>query len=132
MRSSLQLAAGLCFCINLTLLTLLSWRLWFVEENHWAADHRLALIALIPQVPLAWLARHRLLQGAMVTSWAVVVGLTIISVHYNALLPYNLWIERGMPAKWTTNAPRGPKTVSTRVSSRGDWVDFESVQFAVE
>jgi hypothetical protein len=99
----MRLAIALCALFNLAACAALGWRVAAVPENHWGLDHRwlIPLFALqlvfsvLPRLPLTSAAR-----GLLAVSSALALVLVVVLTQQNALLPYELWIERGMPAKW--------------------------------
>jgi hypothetical protein len=88
---------------NLGVLVVLGWRLAGPLSNHWAFDHRYWIPFLASELLIAALVRDRVLRWFMLGSGVLALGLTVLSITENGLLPYNLWIRRGMPLKWQTD-----------------------------
>jgi hypothetical protein len=98
-----RLVAASVALLNLAWIGLLAWRLWVVPENHWAWDQRGVVTILAVELGLIWVSRGwwRGCELALVAAPAMVgLGLTLATLEFNGLLPYNLWIQRGMPLKW--------------------------------
>jgi hypothetical protein len=93
----------LATAFNLVTLAALSWRVATTPDNHWGLDHRrlipvfaAELIACaVPRMPL-----HRLARLSVASSSAAALVAVVAFTQLNALVPYEVWIRRGMPAKW--------------------------------
>ncbi len=99
----IRAAVALGALFNLAVCAVIGWRVAAVPENHWGLDHRwfIPLFALqlvlcvLPRVPMTSKAR-----ALLAASSALALALVLVVTQQNALLPYELWIERGMPTKW--------------------------------
>jgi hypothetical protein len=100
---TIRILAYLATAFNVASLLALSWRVATTPENHWGLDHRLLLpvfaaellMCALPRIPLS-----RLLRLAVALSSAVALGAVVAFTQLNALVPYEVWVRRGMPAKW--------------------------------
>jgi hypothetical protein len=100
---AIRLLAYLVTACNLATLAALSWRVASTPENHWGLDHRRLIplfaaelvVCALPRVRLGRLPRLAVALSSA-AALVVVVGFT----ELNALVPYEVWIRRGMPAKW--------------------------------
>lgn len=93
----------LIVALNVAFLFVLTWRLVAVPENHWGFDHRWSLaiwgaewLAVLFGKSLT--ARER---AALLLTSGCCILVVAISIYANGLLPYELWIKRGMPGKWS-------------------------------
>lgn len=79
------------------------YRSFWVSDNHIGFDPMLLLCALVFSGPVAVVGRGRLRVVAWCISALMVVVITA-ALHFNLLLQYEDWIQRGMPDKptWAT------------------------------
>ncbi|HKP59868.1 MAG TPA: hypothetical protein VJV78_24255 [Polyangiales bacterium] len=71
-------------------------------ENHWGFDNRLLLPFFAIQLAAATALVRRLprrLSITFVLIAALCVAASVALISTNALLPYELWLKRGMPAR---------------------------------
>jgi hypothetical protein len=98
----LKVGASLALGIDAAIGWYLGWRLIKYPENHWGFDNRLLIPFFAAQLLLAFWFRSRLPRGLrgvlMVASGLGVVASTLL-ITQNILLPYELWIDRGMPMR---------------------------------
>ncbi|HEX5658677.1 MAG TPA: hypothetical protein VFX59_15855 [Polyangiales bacterium] len=94
---------AVCALFNLGVCAGIGWRVLAVPENHWGLDHRWLipwfalqlLLSVVPRAPLSNAAR-----GLLGVSSALALVFVVFVTQRNGLVPYELWIQRGMPAKW--------------------------------
>lgn len=94
---------ALLVAVNLAFLLVLTWRLVTVPENHWGLDHRWSLAfwgaeCLAGIFAKSLVARER---AVLLLASGCCIAVVAFSIYANGLLPYELWIKRGMPAKWS-------------------------------
>jgi hypothetical protein len=79
------------------------WRLFVVVENHWAYDHRWLRYLFLAELGMSALTSKQLTPGLGISLSLLLFACLVVlegSLYFNGLVPYNLWIERGMPLKW--------------------------------
>jgi hypothetical protein len=98
----LKLGAGLAFGIDAAIWWYLGWRLMKYPENHWGFDNRWLVPFFAAQLLLAfWLGNRlpRVLRAVLMVTAALSVVASTLLITQNMLLPYELWIDRGMPMR---------------------------------
>lgn len=73
-------------------------RAFFVPDNHIGFEPYLFMTTAGFAVVSAWLSRGRWRVAAMAVS-VLTVAVIAFAVHFNLLLQYEEWIQRGMPDK---------------------------------
>lgn len=83
----------------------LAWRIWNIPENHWGPDNRLLIPFFATQLVVAvlwWRALPRNVAVVFASMAALCTLASSLLISKNLLLPYELWLERGMPERWQT------------------------------
>lgn len=73
-------------------------------ENHWGLDNRYLVALFALQLVAALVVRKQLgqrLWRALTAASVVSVLASMLLVQLNILVPYELWIRRGMPERWS-------------------------------
>lgn len=91
-----------CLALDVSILAVLFWRVVLIPENHWGFDNTCFPWMLVPQLlclaGLRWIGNERSRCNSVA---ALLCALTLLAswlcVELNLLLPYELWIRRGMP-----------------------------------
>ena len=94
--------AGALLALDTAIWMYLSFRIVSFPENHWGIDTRLLVLFFAVQCVLALLLARRLpktLRIALVLVSALSVAVSVTLISANVLLPYELWLKRGMPAR---------------------------------
>lgn len=118
----LTLTCGAFLAINIFILSILTWRVFVVEGNHWSFDHSILIWPLAAQV--LGLLTIRITQKnptGLVTLTSIIGVLTLVAswvcIEWNLLVPYHQWIKRGMPAPWTRGASANQTQVRDATSA---------------
>ena len=93
--------------MNIAAGALLIWRaVRFAPDNHWAVETRFLWIPA--GATLLWglmdlvKRRARARLGMAVLAAAVLLGgLVFVLDYFNVLVQYEVWLDRGFPARWT-------------------------------
>lgn len=105
MRRWLAPGAGVALLlVDIGIVSAMAFRIVAARANHWGADTRLLAVPMVLSVaagmlPLAVKRRLSPLAIALVAAGALSLVLLWAAVATNTLLPYELWLERGMPAR---------------------------------
>lgn len=80
----------------------IGYRIATFPENHWGFDNRMLIPFFAIQLAIAIALMRRLprrLSIAFMVVAALSVAASVALISTNALLPYELWLKRGMPAR---------------------------------
>lgn len=79
-------------------------RLVSYPENHWGVDSRYLVAFFGLQLAAVLVVQKQLgrrLWGILTAASALSVVASVLLVQLNILVPYELWLRRGMPERWT-------------------------------
>jgi hypothetical protein len=98
----MKVAARALIALDAVIWAYLGYRIVSFPENHWGMDNRVLVPFFAIQCALAVLLLRRLpkalsLSLLLVSALSVAASSTLVSS--NVLLPYELWLKRGMPAR---------------------------------
>nr|WP_086940410.1 hypothetical protein [Thaumasiovibrio occultus] len=83
-----------------TLIGLLSYRVMSDPGNHWGFNilwlNSIFVLLLVMNFTLPWTTRLRRRAAVGIYS-LMAIGMIIAMYHFNVLLPYEVWLDRGMP-----------------------------------
>ena len=98
----MNVAARALIALDAAIWAYLGYRIASFPENHWGLDNRLLVPFFAVQCALAVVFVRRVprslaLALLLVSALSAAGAATLISA--NVLLPYELWLKRGMPAR---------------------------------
>ena len=90
--------------LNALIWLAISFRVFSYPENHWGLDNRVLIPWFGAQLVAAWVMRKALGRSALITfTAAALISLigAVALLQWNVLVPYELWLKRGMPERGT-------------------------------
>lgn len=130
--SIVSLICGAFLAFDLGVLTILAWRIFVVEGNHWSFDNRILIWVSAAQVLILLAIALSRKSFAGIIRLSFVLGILTLAVswlciEWNLVLPYHQWIERGMPTSGNQKTDRKAGSSQLRFSAWKALLDLGKV-----